>query len=299
MARAGVLVSFAVVLAGCAGLSARRDAPGQEWYGQDPNDLASATGERNWSAFVAAVAWDVESDGEGETPLGSGSGPEGDGRALSLRSGATWDFPLPGAAGGSEAMRPEWLPEGWRPCWGVELEYRHARTSDGGSDDPRLELTTVELLLPIGLRKPGPWPGADEHRVDLLLGGVLHSLDLEDADLAAVQSDDSPTIGGFVFGARAHVSVVERVFVFAQGEFGGLSSSGGFGDEVDEDFEEWSLGAGVHLARGVTLQVGWRDIQLEREETDTDFFIIFPIAVRESRNEVDLSGPFVELVVTF
>jgi len=289
----------AILLAGCAGLPFRPHAPGDPWdedAGAEPGP--PPTGERDWSGFVALGAWAPSSDGQGTTPAGTGDGPDGDGSAVSLRVGGSWDLRPRGADGAPTGETFDWVPQGWRTFVGAEFEFIEARTSGSGADDPSLDLRAYRLIVPVGIRRPGPWPGADEHRFELTLGWAHHDLDLEDGDLAAVGADDSPSYSGALIGLRAAVGVGHRVFLFAGGEAGGETDDDLI-DENEEGIAGWSAGAGIHLARGVTLRGGWRGLHLDSREEDRGLFLFVPVFRRVEKSRVDLSGPFLELVVSF
>jgi hypothetical protein len=259
---------------------------------------------RSWSGFASFSAWWLSSDGRGSTPTGSGGGPEGDGEGLSFRAGATFDV-LRDPNADPKATNPfGWLPEGWRPCWGVEAEYLDASSSGSGADDPSLDARSGELLIPLGIRRPGRWGGDDGHRFDLLFGGALRSLDLEDGDLAAVGAEDSPSVGSLVFGTRARVDLGARVFVFARGDLGGfvVHDDAGSGSEVDRagtGHGQWMAGVGVRLSPRISIQSGWRSLVLERREEEDLSTRQNPNNIRVTETRVEIEGGYLEVEIRF
>ncbi|HEU4395356.1 MAG TPA: hypothetical protein VFS92_07305, partial [Planctomycetota bacterium] len=249
MAWAGVVGSLTIVLlSGCA-------FPSRLPFEDDDGAAPPPTGEREWSAFVSAGAWSVDSDGSGRSPSGRAEGPDGDGSALSLRGGATFDIPQKPQEGVLQSSNIFSVPEGWRPCWGIEGEYTATKTSGGGTTDADLHVNSYSLLFPLGLRRPGLRPGEDEHRVDLLLGVAFHDARIDSQLLDAIGGDDSVSVTALDFGLRGHTTIAGPAFLFGQVEFGRTSSS--FFDEVKQEILSWRLGAGARLGGGVTLQAGW------------------------------------------
>lgn len=303
-----------LLLAGCTSLPAPVSPSG--FRPLDPGPLAAegwsddssaggappATGEREWSAFVSAGIWWVDSDGNGKTPSGRADGPDGDGSAFSIRGGATFDIPRKPQEGVLPSSNVFGVPEGWRPCWGIEAEYTATETSGGGADDASLHVSSYSLRVPLGARKPGLLPGEDEHRFDLYLGAAYHDLRIDSRALDSIGADDSVSVGTASIGLRGHTTVSGPVLLFADVEYGGLSDwvaeDSTFGTE-SASFVATRLGAGVRLGRGVTLQAGWRGLFLRREEDKTEYFLFVPVGERDTLSKVDVTGPFVELVYSF